>query len=155
MARRTNPRTNLSPVRNPRPIKVGPCTRTNRLIRVGVPIEVMTAINCSHEEGCMKRGGGASEREGEGFWARAELGLTGEMGLVVPGHVYLTPLFLFSSFSLSLSLLFSSFSNPSQRSVRVPPRAVSLSLVFSDGRATRMPQVCDPRWRIRFQESSV
>lgn len=48
MARRTNPRTNLSPVRNPRPIKVGPCTRTNRLIRVGVPIEVMTAINCSH-----------------------------------------------------------------------------------------------------------
>ena len=105
MARRTNPRTNLSPVRNPRPIKVGPCTRTNRLIRVGVPIEVMTAINCSHEEGCTKRGGGASEREGEGFWARAELGLTGEMGLVVPGHVYLTPLFLFSSFSLSLSAL--------------------------------------------------
>ncbi|KOX79940.1 hypothetical protein WN51_11551 [Melipona quadrifasciata] len=36
----------------------------------------MTAINCSHR----------GEERGQGSWCRVELGLTGEMGLVVPGQ---------------------------------------------------------------------
>lgn len=142
MARRMNPRTNLSPVRNPRPIKVGPCTRTNRLIRVGVPIEVMTAINCSH--GRVHETRRRSEWERERERRRRILGPSGIRpdrrngprgpGPRIPDSSF--PLLLLLSFSPSLLLSFSlslcSSPSPARRNGRfVSLRAPFLFLLFS------------------------
>lgn len=106
------------------------------------PIEVMTAINCSYGRARRTEWEGEKQRRRERLrfsWVGAELGLTGEMGPNGPGPRLPGPLFLF----FFQYFFFSFFSSTSLRRPMLP----FLFLLFFDGRATRMPQAWDPRWR--------